>query len=305
MLCHRSAVIELSIERAITTLLAAACYAQTTLDMMIRLVVFVFLLIAVLAVVVRLVEERFAFFPAAANTPLPTEPAIQSTSWSVTTQDGERLHGWSLEPAAPRAVVLYFHGNGGNLSVWAPILTGLARRGFSVIAFDYRGYGSSTGRPTEPGLYRDVEAVVAWFRQLPRRAMPVVYWGRSLGATMAAYAATVARPDGVILESGFPDAQSVARTSPVLALLAVFSSYRFPAAEFMRRLAPPISTLVMHGDSDSVLPIELGRKLFARINEPKTFATIRGGDHNDSTPADPDYWPEVDRFVAGLGADRR
>ena len=272
---------------------------------MIKLVVVGVALIIALAIVVRLVEARFAFFPSVGDTPPPTEPGIQITPWSVATRDGERLQGWSLEPAAPRAVVLYFHGNGGNLSIWAPILAGVARHGFAVVAFDYRGYGMSTGRPTEQGLYRDVDAVVERFRTLPRRPLPVVYWGRSLGTTMAAYATTIAAPDGVILESGFPDARSVARTSPALALLAVFSSYRFPTADFMRRSVPPSPTLVMHGDSDSVVPIALGRALFAQINEPKTFATIRGGDHNDAAPSDPAYWPQVDHFVAGLRTERR
>jgi fermentation-respiration switch protein FrsA (DUF1100 family) len=271
----------------------------------IKLVVVVVVLILALAVLVRLVQARFAFFPSTGETPPPTEPGIQMTPWSVATRDGERLQGWSLEPSAARAVVLYFHGNGGNLSIWAPILVGVARHGFAVVAFDYRGYGSSTGRPTEHGLYRDVEAVVERFRALPRRPLPVVYWGRSLGTSMAAYATTVARPDGVILESGFPDARSITGTSPVLALLAVFSSYRFPTAEFMRRSAPPLPALVMHGDSDSVMPIALGRSLFAQIGEPKTFAIIRGGDHNDAAPPDPAYWPQVDRFVAGLRGPAR
>jgi len=263
-------------------------------------VVLIVVLIVALAVVARLLEPRFAFFPGTGDTPPPAEPGVQITAWSVATSDGERLQGWSLEPESTRATVLYFHGNGGNLSVWEPILTGLARRGFAVVAFDYRGYGASTGRPTEQGLYRDVEAVVERFRALPRRPLPVVYWGRSLGTAMAAYATTLAAPDGVILESGFPDARSITRTSPVLAVLAVFSSYRFPTAEFMRRSAAPLPALVMHGDSDSVVPFELGRSLFARINERKTFMTIRGGDHNDAVPADPAYWPQVDRFVAGL-----
>jgi uncharacterized protein len=270
----------------------------------IKLVVVVVVLIVVLAVIVRLLEARFAFFPSAGETPPPSEPGVQITSWSVVTRDGERLHGWSLEPPAPRSVVLYFHGNGGNLSIWAPILVGVARHGLAVIAFDYRGYGPSTGRPTEQGLYRDVEAIVERFRNLPRRPLPVVYWGRSLGTAMAACATTVAAPDGVILESGFPDARSVARTSPALALLSVFSSYRFPTAAFMCRSSAPLPTLVMHGDSDSVLPIALGRLLFERINEPKHFVTIRGGDHNDLTSPDPDYWPQVDRFIAGLHANR-
>lgn len=266
---------------------------------MIKLAIVLVALIVGLAIVVRLVEPRFAFFPSAGETPPAAEPGVRVAPWSVTTRDGERLQGWSLEPAAPRATVLYFHGNGGNLSVWAPILSGVARQGFVVVAFDYRGYGASSGRPTEQGLYRDVEAVVERFLALPRRQLPVVYWGRSLGTVMAAYATTVAAPDGVILESGFPDARSVARSSPLLSVLSVFSSYRFPAAEFMRRSAPP-PTLVMHGDSDSIVPFELGRSLFERIKEPKTFLTIRGGDHNDAAPADPAYWTEVNRFIDGL-----
>jgi fermentation-respiration switch protein FrsA (DUF1100 family) len=265
-----------------------------------KLAIVVVVLIVALAVIVRLLEPRFAFFPSAGNTPPPTEPGVQITGWSVATRDGERLQGWSLEPESPRATVLYFHGNGGNLSVWAPILIGLARHGLAVVAFDYRGYGASTGRPTEQGLYRDVEAVVERFRAQPQRPLPVVYWGRSLGTAMAAYATTIAAPNGVIFESGFPDARSVARTSPVLAVLAVFSSYRFPAAEFMRRSATPPPTLVMHGDRDSVVPFELGRSLFASLKEPKTFVTIRGGDHNDVVPADPAYWPQVDRFLQQL-----
>jgi len=283
---------------------SAACALERRRPV-IKLVVVVVVLIVALAVLVRLVEPRFAFFPSAGETPPPKEPGIEITAWSVATRDGERLQAWSLEPAAPRAVVLYFHGNGGNLSIWAPILSGVVRHGFAVVAFDYRGFGSSTGRPTEQGLYRDVEAIVERFHALERRPLPRVYWGRSLGTSMAAYATTVARPDGVILESGFPDARSVARTSPVLALLAVFSSYRFPTAAFMRRSVPQSPALVMHGDSDSVIPIALGRALFAQINEPKTFVTIRGGDHNDAVPPDPAYWPQVDRFIAGLDANRR
>ncbi len=116
----------------------------------------------------------------------------------------------------------YFHGNGGNLSIWAPILAGIARQGYAVTAFDYRGYGNSTGRPSERGLYRDVDAIVERFWSEPRPAGPVVYWGRSLGRAMAAYAATVRAPDGLIRESTSPDVRSLVRTQPLLALLAVF-----------------------------------------------------------------------------------
>ena len=118
---------------------------------------------------------------------------------------------------------------------------------------------------------------------------------------MAAHAATVRAPDGLILESGFPDARALVRTSPLLAFLALFSSYRFPCADFLHRLGKPVAVLVMHGDDDRVVSIAQGQALFDRIAEPKQFVAIRGGDHNDLTPSEPDaYWQAVDRFVATL-----
>jgi len=253
----------------------------------------------VLTVIVRLIEPKLAFFPASGETATPQEFGIDYTPLSIVTRDGERLRGWALIHPAPRAQVVYFHGNGGNLSVWAPILAGIARQGYSVLAFDYRGYGVSTGRPTERGLYGDADAVLERFWSAAPQRRPIVYWGRSLGTTVAAYAATVRTPDGLILESGFSDARSLVRTSPVLAFLALFSTYRFPGAEFLRHVNAPV--LVMHGDNDHVIPIAHGRRLFGSIGGQKQFFTIRGGDHNDLTPSDPDtYWRAVDRFVAAL-----
>src|SRR5262249_33620862 len=134
-------------------------------------------IVVALLVFVRWVEPRFAFFPTAGETTTPAEFGVQFEPATIDTADGERLRVWRvdaeiprLKPSrsdaqaraddAPRALIVYFHGNGGNLSVWAPILAGIARHGYHVIAFDYRGYGASTGQPSERGLYRDVDAVV-------------------------------------------------------------------------------------------------------------------------------------------------
>ena len=153
-----------------------------------------------------------------------------------------------------------------------------------MLAFDYRGYGVSSGRPTERGLYRDVDAIVdyVWTKASPPPT--VVYWGRSLGVSMAAYAATRHPPAGLILESGFPDARSLFRAPSPMAFLALFSSYRFPAAEFLRSVKVP--ALVVHGDADSIVPYDRGRALYERIEGPKQFFTVRGGDHNDAAPPD-------------------
>src|SRR5262245_197831 len=246
-------------------------------------------LIVALSLFVRLVEPAFAFFPLAGENVTPRELGARYGAITLTPRDGARLHAWQLPSAAPRAQIVYFHGNGGNLSVWAPILVGIARRGYSIVAVDYRGYGVSTGRPSERGLYRDVDAVLDYVAHHRDTRTPLVYWGRSLGTAMAAYAATVAAPHALILESGFPDARALVRSSPPLALLALFSTYRFPTAEFASRVQAPV--LVVHGDRDSVVPFALGRALFDRISGSKEFLTVAGGDHNDVTPPDESrYW---------------
>ena len=121
---------------------------------------------------------------------------------------------------------------------------------------------------------------------------------------MAAYAATVRAPDGVIVEAGFPDARAAVRGSPLF-LLSFLSSYRFPAAEFLNRAGVPV--LQLHGDRDRVIPIARGRELHERLTVPKRFVVIPCGDHTDAAPADPAaYWRAIEAFVQSVrpGAPR-
>ena len=266
---------------------------------MLKILLISLAVIAILAVAVRAIESRFAFFPSPGETTTPGDFGIRFERVSLSADGGATLRGWSMSHPAPRARILYFHGNGGNLSVWAPILAGIHRRGYAVHAFDYRGYGASTGRPSEQGLYRDVEAAAAWPWETEATGAPLIYWGRSLGTTMAAYAATRRPPDGLILESGFADARSLLRDSPPMAFLSLFSSYRFPTAGWLETVRSP--ALVLHGDRDGVIPFAAGRTLFERIAGPKQFVTIKGGDHNDASPPDPNaYWSAIDAFVKSL-----
>ncbi len=268
---------------------------------MVTLVIGVAAALILMAALVRLLEPRFAFFPLRGERLTPHELGVEYEPLTVNTRDGQQLRGWALTGPNDRARILYFHGNGGNLSIWAPIVTGIAGRGYGVFAFDYRGYGLSTGRPTEPGLYRDVDAVVECVSHLSPTGMPIVYWGRSLGVAMAAYGATIRKPDGLILESGFPDARSLIRTSPLLSVLALFSTYRFPSNRFLARLDSSVPVLVLHGDDDHVVPIAQGRALFEAITAPKRFVAVRGGEHNDLSPSDPErYWEAVEDFVRSL-----
>jgi fermentation-respiration switch protein FrsA (DUF1100 family) len=263
--------------------------------------------IIALAILVRWIEPRLAFFPFPGEAETPRDFGVPYDAVTIETSDGERLRAWMMTPPPPqatRARIVYFHGNGGNLSNWSPILAGIVRRGYSVLAVDYRGYGLSTGRPTERGLYRDVDAVVARPWTEAENRLPLIYWGRSLGGAMAAYAATVRKPDGVIIEAGFPSARAAVRGSPVLAVLSLLASYRFPAGEYLNQANAPV--LLLHGDRDSVIPFALGRELFEQVTAPKEFVVIPGGDHNDADPRDPKpYWAAIDRFIAARSGGNR
>ena len=254
--------------------------------------------VVLLAAVVRLVEARFAFFPLRGEDRTPSDFGVEYAALTATTADGERLRVWHLPHADARARVIYFHGNGGNLSLWADVLVGLWRRRFDVVAVDYRGYGVSTGRPSERGLYRDVDATLQLAGdRLRRDDIPTVYWGRSLGTALAAYAASSRPADGVILEAGFPSARSVLETVPPLWVASWASSYRFPTAQWLQSVGE--AKLVIHGDADSVIPYRYGQRLFEQIPGPKRLVTITGGDHNDLVPRDEaTYWKEVDAFIA-------
>jgi uncharacterized protein len=270
---------------------------STTLGWIVAIIVALVLLrFAVLAL-----EPALAFFPSRGEDLTPEAAGVAYVAESVSTSDGETLRAWWIPHEQAQAAVVYFHGNGGNLSLWLPIYLDLHARGFSVFAVDYRGYGLSTGRATERGLYLDVEATVAHYvSQYRRDGVPTVYWGRSLGTPMAARATRAHRPDGVVLEAGFPHVRSVLAGQPPLWLLSWLGSYRFPTAEWMAGYDGPV--LVLHGTGDGIIPFRAGRALFEQIESPaKRFVPIERGDHNDLVPADPDaYWRAVADFVSGV-----
>lgn len=246
-------------------------------------------------------EPRMAFFPTRGVQETPGAGGVPYRDVTIETADGESLHAWWLERQAPRAQVVFFHGNGGNLSLWLDILLEMWRREFSVLAVDYRGYGASSGRPSERGLYRDAEAALHLFdRELRQRGAPVIYWGRSIGAPVAAHAATRVAPDGLVLETPMPEVRALLRTNPILWSLSFLSSYRFPTTELLQAYDGPL--LVVHGDADSIVPFDAGKAVYERApTAAKAFVNITGAYHNDLHLANPEfYWAAIDRFVVSL-----
>jgi len=249
-----------------------------------------------LKMTVVLLEPRLTFFPIRGNETDPNEMGISVKEIPIQTMDEETVHTWLLEHSEPKVDVLFFHGNGGNLSLWKEFMLNLHRHSLTVFALDYRGYGKSTGSPTEEGLYQDAEAFLRhYWNKIHEPDRKVVYWGRSLGSAIAAYATTVRKPDAVILEASFPSKYSLLDHYPVLKVLGMFSEFKFSTADFLDGVSRPV--LIIHGTQDKVVPLRQGQLLYDRLETEKYFHTISAG-HNNLHQMDPDsYWEHIDRLI--------
>jgi fermentation-respiration switch protein FrsA (DUF1100 family) len=196
-------------------------------------------------------------------------------------EDGTKLFGWHVQasPAAP--VLLWCHGNAGNVIHRLENLAELYRLGLSVFIFDYRGYGRSAGKPSEEGLYQDALAAHAYLTSVRGiRPERLILFGRSLGASVAGIVAGRRPAAGLILESPFPSIAAMARAHYAGLPMHWLLSGRFPLAEQLSRVTMPV--LVIHGDRDDIVPIALGREVFDAARDPKSFYVIEGADHNNT-----------------------
>lgn len=194
--------------------------------------------------------------------------------------DGVRLHGWWV-PAQGTAIgqLLYCHGNGGNLGDRVAHIAQLVAAGLDVLAFDYRGYGRSDGRPSEPGTYRDARAAHdVLLRQPASTAARTIYLGESLGGAVALKLASERPPAGLILQSAFTSIRDVARLHyPWIPRALVPDAY--PSLRLIADLQIPL--LVIHGDRDQVVPPFHAEELFAVATGPKRLEIFPGVGHDD------------------------
>ena len=194
--------------------------------------------------------------------------------------DGTELFGWFMPTSGPSPVLLWCHGNAGNIIHRLDNLSELHKLGLSVFLFDYRGYGRSQGRPTEEGLYQDGIAAYRYLTEVQHiQPRQLVLFGRSLGAAVAGEVASQRAAAGLILESAFPSVEILGKEYlwgfPVHWLLAA----RFDLAARLQKVRMPV--LVIHGDRDEIVPFTMGEQVFQAARSPKAFYRVDGADHNN------------------------
>ena len=244
-------------------------------------------------------ERSLLFYPTPSHGDGDRQPqGLDVENAHFQSADGTKLHGWYLRHPNPRAVVLFCHGNAGNIEHRAGLLKVLQQRvGVSVMIFDYRGYGRSEGTPTEAGVMADARAARKWLAQLEGIAEDrIVLMGRSIGGAVAVDLAAGDGARGLVLESTFSSVPDVAaKLYPLLPVRLLMRSEFDSAAKIGKYRGPLLQS---HGDADRVVPYELGRRLHAAANSPKQFVVIPGGDHND--PQTDEYYGRLIAFLDGL-----
>jgi fermentation-respiration switch protein FrsA (DUF1100 family) len=252
-------------------------------------------------ITLRWLEHQITFHPVqVAQNERWLKPAAAEDVW-LRTSDGENLNGWFFTSASQpaQATIIFFHGNGGNISNLGWLGEHLAARGFDVLLFDYRGYGKSTGTSSsEAGIYRDADAAYDYVVKT-RGVAPdhLVLYGQSLGTTAAVDVASRLPCGSVILESGLSSARDMtAKLLPkTLHWVHFFTLNRFDSVGKLVSVHCPV--LVTHGDPDPVIPTDEGRALYAAANEPKQLLIFPGSGHNVFGSGGDQYLDVLSEFI--------
>jgi len=245
-----------------------------------------------LAIFLTLFQARLIYYPARIIEMTPAAIGLDFENIDFPAADGTKLNGWFIPAENNIGVLLFCHGNAGNISHRLESIRIFHDLGLSVFIFDYRGYGNSGGEPSEKGTYLDVEA--AWRYLTESRTIEpsrIVAFGRSLGGSIAAYIAREKNPGALILESAMTSVSDVAAKIYPFLPVRLLTRFKYNTIDYVKDINCPV--LIIHSPDDEVIPYENGQRLFAAANEPKRFLELTGG-HNEG------FMITGERYTGGL-----
>jgi fermentation-respiration switch protein FrsA (DUF1100 family) len=242
-------------------------------------------------------QDRMIFFPTRSLTDSPAHHNLLFETISLRTSDGEALLAWWIPASPEKGVLIFCHGNAGNISGRLESARQFHDLGLSVLLFDYRGYGESTGKPSEKGLYTDGEAAYTYVTEQrgidPAR---VVVFGRSLGAAVATSIASKHLTGAVMLESPFTSAPDLAAEIYPYLPVRLLARYRFDNLSRMDRLQTA-GVLIAHSTDDRIVPYGHGRRLYDAVRSNKRFLDLEGNHNNGFIETGERYSEEIRDFL--------
>jgi fermentation-respiration switch protein FrsA (DUF1100 family) len=244
-------------------------------------------------------QDRMVYYPMKQMEGTPADVGLHYREIELVTPDGVRLSAWYVGTGNTQDVLLFCHGNAGNISHRLKSLSIFHNLGLNILLFDYRGYGKSGGKPSEQGTYLDAET--AWRYLVEKEKIPaerILLFGRSLGGAVAAYLASKVNARALILESTFTSIPDVGAEAYPFFPVRLLSRYRYNTLELLPGITIPV--LVVHSPDDEIISFDHGKSLFEAANEPKYFLNIFGGHNVGFTDSGSIYTDGLKEFLARL-----
>ena len=222
-------------------------------------------------------QRSLMYFPDRARTSPAAAGFPQAEEITLDTADGERVIAWHVPPRGEKPVMLYFHGNGGALNLRVDRFQKLAAGGLGLVALSYRGYGGSSGTPTEAGLIEDARAAYAFAAE--RYPGRIALWGESLGTGVAVALAAEKPVAHLILDAPYTSTVDVAADLYWFLPVRLLMKDQFRSDRRIRQVTAPV--LILHGEADDIMPIQYGERLLAMVPGKKQMVRFKDGYHVD------------------------
>lgn len=244
-----------------------------------------------LSVLLFLMQSRVLYQPSRGYDYDPADYGLAYEEVALSTPDGQTLVAWFVPADGDGRTVLFCHGNAGNISHRLDTLKMFYELGLNCLIVDYRGYGQSTGKPTEKGTLIDILAGFQWLMEEKGISQEqIILFGRSLGGSIAATIAKDVNPGGLVLESTFTSFDDVGAYYYPWLPVRLFSRFNYNTLETVKQVTCPL--LVIHSPDDEIIPYKFGQQIFDAAPEPKQFAEMKGT-HNEGVYDNSDLYKQI------------
>lgn len=263
------------------------------LKLLIMVVVMTYLSVVLL---VYFGQSRLIYYPVQKISYMPDAIGLDYTPVNIATTDGEALHGWWVSAPDAKGTVLFFHGNAGNISHRINYLKMFERLGYNTLLFDYRGYGQSTGTPTESGTYLDAQAAWRYVTETQGIAAErIVLFGESLGGAVAVWLAAHEKPGLLVLASTFTSVPDMAAELYPFLPVRWIARFQYNTLESLQSVT--CSVFIAHSPDDDIVPFAQSQRLLEAAPEPKEFLFLHGGHNSGFIFMQPEWIKSLGTFM--------